>query len=312
MIKMNIFAAANTKNVFHKGKGGNLYQLDTISNQINLESKMTEFGWNINYISSEGKEKESCEMVNLVHRNNYLDIFRQEKSQTTYLSNGLMLQPSLYPTALEHALIAKRMVDSALKNGSAFSTVGGGHHCEFGMPFGFGLVNTLAISAVYATTLKQRVVILDLDTHYSNGCNDLLHNREDILMTSLWNQSIPAWKYCDSKDNLFHVKVTSSNDYFVELKKLMDKIEDFKPSLFIYHLGFDVLDSDRMGGVHGMNKAKLLLREKLVRKFIDKLQTPYLVYRGGGYVDYRDGELETSARKAGLLEIQMSAIKVYI
>lgn len=192
---MDIFAAKSTKDVWHKGKTGNVYQLDSISSQLNVEKRLEDSGNPIKYVDSRGREKEAEELVTLVHQKNYLDVFRRKKEEPAFTSSGLMLQPSLYPVALQHALISKDIVDSALANKVSFTSIGGGHHCEKDKPLGFGLVNNMAISAVYATSLNQRVALIDLDTHYSNGCMDLLRQRENILMTSLWNQAIPAWKY---------------------------------------------------------------------------------------------------------------------
>jgi len=308
---MTVFAAKSTKDIWHKGKKGNVYQLDSILNQLNIEKKLLEAGFQINYVDSKNREKEAENLVSLVHKKGYLNVFNQKAEKETYLSNGLMLQESLYPLVLEHALIAKEIVDSALEN-YAFSTIGGGHHCEYEKPLGFGLVNNMAISAIYASSLGNRVAVLDLDTHYSNGCNDLLRNKKNILMCSLWNQVIPAWKYFDSQNNLVHEKVTNITEYFGKLNIVLEEISRFKPSLFIYHLGFDVLETDRMGGIVGMDEAKLLEREIIVKRFLDAQRIPFIIYRGGGYINY-GGNIQTQeARRENLIRTQVIAIEQYL
>jgi acetoin utilization deacetylase AcuC-like enzyme len=309
---MNILAAKSTKDIWHKGNNGNVYQLDSITNQLNIEKRLLEEGHVVRYIDSASREEEAKGLVHQVHDKKYLDVFKQETTDDVYLSNGLMLQKSLYPLALEHALIAKDLVDMAKSEKSSFSTIGGGHHCEYGKPLGFGLVNTMAISATYATSLGEKVALLDLDTHYSNGCNDLLKHKESILMCSLWNQVIPAWKYYEKQDNLIHEKVNDIVDYFEKLDNLLKSIKLFQPSLLIYHLGFDVLDTDRMGGVIGMNEEELLKRETIVRAFMDAHQIPSVIYRGGGYTKYCDGAQVNKERQDKLLKTQMAAINQYL
>ncbi len=308
---MKIFAAASTKDVWHKGRAGNKYQLDSILSQLNIEKNLQQAGITINNVSSTNQGSQAQELVNLVHSKKYLEVFQQENSNVSYLSNGLMLQPSLYPLALEHALIAKALVDSTISEGFAMTTIGGGHHCEKDKPLGFGLVNTMAISATYAVSKKQRVALLDLDTHYSNGCMDLLLNKGNILMTSLWNQVIPAWKYYEEQTNLIHKKITDADDYFTKLKAILQQIEKFKPTLIIYQLGFDVLAIDRMGGIPGMNQAKLLQREVAVKEFLTKTKIPYLIYRGGGYINHLGDVKEVESRKKKLIETQLEAMKIH-
>lgn len=308
---MTILAAKTTKDIWHKGKNGNIYQLDSVVSQLTIEKKLLEDGHNISYIDSTGREGEAKELIDSVHSKNYLNIFTDEHVGDFYLPNAYLVQPSLYPVALEHALIAKDLVDLALVENKSFSTVGGGHHCQYDMPLGFGFVNTMAISATYAASLGHKVALLDLDTHYSNGCNDLLRRKPNILMCSLWNQVIPAWKYYEAQDNLVHEKVSDTVDYFDKLNRMLEKIKMFNPSLFIYHLGFDVLETDRMGGVPGMTKENLLKREKIVKEFLDNQNIPYIIYRGGGYTKY-DGDAQTiQVRKNALLDTQISGFNNY-
>ena len=307
-----IFAAKSTKDVWHKGKNGNIYQLDSIVNQLSIECALTNAGFQIEYLESIGREKEAEEIISLVHDNNYLDIFKQDSEEPKYLSNGLMLQKSLYALALEHALIAKDAVTAALQSNLSLATIGGGHHCGFDKPFGFGLVNTMAISAVQASIISGKVAVLDLDTHYSNGCNEILRHKKDILMCSLWNQRIPAWEYFEKQDNLIHEEVKDVSDYFNKLNTLLDKIKSFKPTLMIYHLGFDVLETDRMGGIPGMNEKMLLKRELIIKEFLDTQKIPCLIYRGGGYINHTDSPKMISKRKESLLKTQISAFGQYI
>jgi len=308
---MKILAAKSTNEIMHKGKSGNVYQLDSIHNQVNIEKRLSENGHKIHYVDSQNRVEEAIGLVNLVHKEGYLDVFIPKDNQTVYLSNGLMLQRPLYHLALEHALIAKDLVDALKNEELSFSSIGGGHHCEYDKPLGFGLVNTMAISATHSAASGERVALLDLDIHYSNGCNDILFQKENILMCSLWNQVIPAWKYYEVQNNLIHEKVNDVTDYFEKLDNLLERIKLFKPSIFIYHLGFDVMDTDRMGGITGMSEEGLLKREKIIREFMDTQQIPSLIYRGGGYTKYSDDFQANKERQEKLIDIQMKAINQY-
>lgn len=224
-----------------------------------------------------------------------------------------MWQPKLYNYALESALVCKEAVDEALAKGRSLAVIGGGHHAEYDRPLGFCTVNTMAISALYASRkLHKKTAIIDLDIHYSNGCFDILNGKEGIFCYSIWNKKVDKWKFTKSGNNLWHRKVETKDDYFRALSELFKHFEERDIDLVLYHLGMDPLEIDRMGGIVGFGSTDLYKREKMVSKFLDHLRIPYTIFLGGAYINYSKGEKAANRQKKSVTGYQYRALGYHL
>ncbi len=290
--RIKAFYPVTTPEILHKGKDGNTYRLDGIEKLVQLRESFTKNS-SIDVIKINSKENEvvAADLINNIHSTNLLKSYKTGSPEALANSSGTMWQPKLYDFVIEQAIVSQLAAQEANNNGTSIAISGGGHHVEKESAFGFGQINTIAISALEAVELGNRVAVLDLDTHYSNGCIDVLRNREGIKVYSLWNQKLDKWKFYKEGGNIWHKKVENVEDYFLKLNELMEDIRAFKPDLIIYHLGLDILDTDRMGGVKGMNKSELLKKEALIKTLIrNELNTKLIIFLGGAYIDWSRGK----------------------
>lgn len=301
-----------TPHIMHRGKSGNVYRLDGFDKCVRIKDKLTgDPKYELRFV--DGKEDESLarQLISLAHDPQIIDAYRTGIPNELANSSGVLWQEGLCEFVLESALSCKYSVDAALRNGVALAVVGGGHHAEYDRPLGFGTVNTMAIAALYAQTLGKRSALVDCDVHYSNGCFDILRNKDDIWVSSIWNKKVDKWKYYESGRNIWQRKVNTAQEYFEALKELRQSLSDFEPGFGVYHLGMDVLTMDRMGGVEGFTVEKLYEREQKIAELMHKIAIPYVIFLGGAYIDYSQGEEFAIAQKKLVTEYQEHALKIH-
>lgn len=301
-----------TPEIFHRGKAGNVYRLDGFDKCVRLYEKIKDdLGYEVITVSSSGNESLAKQLIRLAHPQKIISAYKTGKPSELANASGVLWQPKLYNFVLESAIASKEGVDQATSDQRSLVITGGGHHAQSDHPFGFCTINTMSIAALYAQKKNGlRAAIVDLDVHYSNGCLEILKGNPDIFVASLWNQKLDKWRFTKSKDNLWDKHVQSRSDYFRALKTLSQKLHRWQPELIIYHLGLDVLKTDRMGGV-GLSPSDLLRREKLVSQMFKKAKVPYVIFLGGAYVDYSKGEKFAQKQKASLTNLQYRALSYY-
>lgn len=279
---------------------------------IRLYDKLSKNGQFIEKVQIGNSEAQAQNLINSVHDSKILEVYKSGVPGSLANSVGVMWQPAVYNFVLESALCSQYVVDAAYNSKVSAAIVGGGHHCERNRPLGFCTINTMAIAANYYTSNSDKsVAIVDLDAHYSNGCFDILEDKENILCTSIWNKKLDKWKAFESKNNIWHKQVFNSSEYFNAMEDLEDVIMSFSPSFIIYHLGLDALETDRLGGISGMNNELLLKRDALINRMVKRLKCPYAIFLGGVYVDYSKGEKETKVQKDEITKLQINLLKIH-
>lgn len=310
---MNAYYPASSNNIFHKGKNGNTYVLDGIQKLVNIANKYkSENKFSVKDISFKNIDIAKAEnIINNVHNPKILIAYKTGKPLELAESAGVMWQPKIYEHVIENAILCEQVVDEALTYKKALAVLGGGHHAEKDTPFGFCLINTMAISALYAVHKGLSVSIIDLDTHYSNGCFDILHNNPNVNVYSIWNQKLDKWKDFAVKGNIWHKFAKDADDYFEHLAELASKIKSNPTDLVIYHLGLDVLDSDRMGGIKGMTPQKAIERDTKMSQLLKDLAIPFVIFLGGGYIDWSKGPDYASAQRESLTNLFCNNIDLF-
>ncbi len=311
---MKAYYPKSTNKIMHKGRQGNPYRLDGIEKCIQV-SKHFKNSTTLDVIevstNSVILEKEAIALVSSVHTPEILSAYKTGTPESLANSSGIMWQSDTYVYALENALAAKLATEEALRTGFALAIEGGGHHAEKNHPFGFCLINTMAIAAQVGIEMNKKVAIVDLDTHYSNGCFDILKGNPNITVYSLWNQKLDKWKETKA-DNLWYEKVETVDDYLEKLNSLVTALTRFKPDLVIYHLGLDIMDSDRMGGVVGLKDSDTTKRDLMIKAFLSKNNTPIVVFLGGAYVDWSKGVEFAKERRKYLTDLFCKEIELLI
>lgn len=305
---MKVFYPKTTNEIMHKGKTGKIYRLDGFDKLVLLhDTLVSDCNYDLIEVDAEFENNTlvGTKLINLIHSPRIIEAYKTGLPLELAESSGIMWQPKIYNQALEQALICKIAVDNTQYDKTTIALTGGGHHAEYDTPFGFCLINTMALTAIYAQeTYKYKTILIDLDTHYSNGCFDILQNKKDVFCTSLWNQKLEKWKdFNPNEENIWHRKCLNSDEYFKNLKKLKALCIKFNPDLIIYHLGLDVLETDRMGGVQGMNNEKLNQRERLMIELFKQLSAKLIVFFGGAYINHANTPLEITNQKVIVTEI---------
>ncbi|MCC7289764.1 hypothetical protein IT417_00710 [bacterium] len=309
---MKGFYPATTPLIMHKGNAENVYRLDCLDHCIRFMKR-----WKSNFevvdIKYNGRSRsESIELVKTVHNANFISCFQSGTPKEFFDSMGIQWQPKLFDFVMEQSITSKEVVDEVMLYDRAVAITGGGHHSETDKPYGFGPINTMSISAIEALKRKLKVAVIDLDTHYSNGCMEILKGRDGVKFYSLWNQKLDKWSVTESGGNIWHRRVKDVDDYFVKLEELVTDVKCFQPDFVIYHLGLDVLETDRMGGVHGLDEKKLLEREMIVKDMVlGYLKSKIAVFLGGAYIDRSKGEPYAQQMKEITTKLYYQALTSY-
>ena len=290
-----------------------MYRLDGFQKCISLRDVLKrDNDYSMGNISLETREdiEEATKLINNIHNPKIIEAYKTGIPSELANSSGVMWQPSLYNLVLESALASKYVVDEALINSRSLAIIGGGHHAEIETPYGFCTINTMAISAKYALNKVNSAAIFDLDTHYSNGCFDTLKDEQRAKIYSIWNQKLDKWKYFPNSTQVCHYKVDNAEDYFKNLDQILNNIKENKPELLIYHMGLDVLETDRMGGIKGMNEQKLIEREKLISQYIKELNIPLAIFLGGAYINWSNGTEFASIQREEVVSLQHTLLNI--
>lgn len=311
---MRAYYPATTPEIIHRGKSENIYRLDGIEKSILLSEELSKNS-KIQVIQVESKDDDGIgkDLINQVHSEKVLQSYKTGQPEELANASGIMWQPKLYDFSIEQALVSKLVTQEASKNGFSVGITGGGHHAESNSGYGFCPVNTIAISALEARKLGHKVAVLDLDTHYSNGCIQILKDEENIKVYSLWNQRLEKWSFYDKGGNIWHERVEDVEDYFDKLEQLVSNMKDFSPDFIVYHLGMDILETDRMGGVKGMSKERMLEKEEVIKKLISKtLNSKLAIFFGGTYIDWSKGEKYAHEQREQSIETTAQIVRLFL
>lgn len=308
---MKAFYPRSTNQILHRSKTGEVYVLDNIDNYIRLADALKQDN-RFEVIDVEAVDVNLAKsLFNSAHDPNLLDFYTNAEPNTFENGFGLMWQPKLTSLILEQSLSAKYVIDDLESSNVSLAVTGGGHHAQYKKPFGFCGVNTLAIASLYASE-KYKVAVIDLDTHYSNGTFDILLDKPNIYCISIWNQILEKWAYHESGKNIWHKKVTDINSYKDSLDDLKTYLLEIKPTLVIYHLGLDPLETDRLGGVPGMSLQELFEREKFIKDLSKELNAKVGIFLGGGYIDRTNGQTYAEQLRTQLTTAQYEIICSYL
>ncbi len=146
----------------------------------------------------------------------------------------------------------KRVLSKQLSN--AFCCVRPpGHHAGRHGASGFCIFNNIAIAALYALDVLKvaRIAILDIDAHHGDGTEDILKNRSNIQLFSLFQEGIfPHVGHQSSAENVHNTPLqagdTGQKACEVIRNKWIPALREFKPDLIFVAAGFDAHSDEIM------------------------------------------------------------------
>ena len=158
--------------------------------------------------------------------------------------------------------IADQLVANHIDNGFALIRPPG-HHAEKDMALGFCLFNNVAILARYLQKQHgiNKVMILDWDVHHGNGTQHTFEDDPSVLYISThqypYYPGTGAWYETGSGRgegatlNCPMSAGTGDAEYEkVFMEKILPKLDQFQPEMFIISAGFDAHRDDPLGQIN--------------------------------------------------------------
>ena len=131
-----------------------------------------------------------------------------------------------------------------------------GHHAEKDTAMGFCFLNSIGVGAVYALRQKSigKVAVVDFDIHHGNGTQDFLLNKPNCLFISIHQKMLfPNTGYekeTGVNNNILNIPVSPLSDStdlrYIFDRKVVPKLESFKPDFLLISAGFDGHKNDQI------------------------------------------------------------------
>jgi acetoin utilization deacetylase AcuC-like enzyme len=157
--------------------------------------------------------------------------------------------PGIYEHALRGAGAALDTARAGMKGNRAFSLMRPpGHHAMRERAMGFCYFSNIAVAALDALENgADRVAIWDFDAHHGNGTEDIVANNQRIAFASI--HQFPGYPGTGTRSfgniHNFPVPPLAPREMHVaEVRRALDELIAFKPSLLLVSAGFDASAGD--------------------------------------------------------------------
>ena len=175
----------------------------------------------------------------------------------------------------------------ALGHGIATHVAGGSHHAHRDFGAGFCVFNdvAIAIEALRAEGLAERVLVVDCDVHQGDGTAAIFADEPRVFTLSLHGAAnFPARKMRSDLDVAL-ADGTGDADYLAALDgALAAAFAGFAPDFVFYNAGVDVHRDDRLGRL-SLGDEGIRERDARVIRACRTRGLPLAVVSGGGYGD---------------------------
>ena len=148
-----------------------------------------------------------------------------------------------------------------------------GHHAETTRANGFCFVNNIAVTARYLQKKYSvsKIAIIDFDVHHGNGTQDIFYKDPSVAYGSI--HEFPLFPGTGSENetgvgNIFNAPITAETNgkSFIETldKKVLAKIDKFKPEIILISTGFDAHARDPLAHVNLESQNYYVITKKIV------------------------------------------------
>ena len=240
-----------------------------------------------------------------VHTEDYLELLKSP----TYVAQALELPvlaslASVYPQFFEkHVLQPMRLAtqgtilatEAALQGQIAINLGGGYHHARRNNGEGFCIYSDVAIAIAKLRNdgileKDDRVLIVDLDVHQSNGLERIFYNDKTVYILDMYNQEIyPQDRWAQNRINCDIRLSTGTKDqeYLTYLTRyLPHALEELKKQgkirLAFYIAGTDIYRGDQIGHLN-ISSEGVFKRDAYVFDILTSESVPWVMVLGGGY-----------------------------
>jgi acetoin utilization deacetylase AcuC-like enzyme len=162
---------------------------------------------------------------------------------------------------------ARSAVDVALSAAAAVATGSAvayglcrppGHHAATSLYGGYCFFNNAAVAAHHlASTIGDRVAVLDVDYHHGNGTQQIFYDRDDVVFVSLHGDPRRAYPYHTgfgdetgtgrgrgATQNYALPEALDDDGYLAVLGEALDFLDRFDPAVVVVSLGLDTYGGD--------------------------------------------------------------------
>ena len=219
-----------------------------------------------------------------VHTPAYLAAVETGEPRALAASNGLEWTPGLYAAAACSSQGLARAAVRALQQGGVAGSLSAGlHHARANRGAGFCTFNGLALAARAALEAgAASVLILDLDAHFGGGTWSIVSAWDRV-----WHADVSVSDF-DRYDPNGHPRaivdrVTSGALYLDVIRRVLDGLSATTFDLLIYNAGMDPFEGCAVGGLHGITRTELDLREQVVFDWARAYGIPVAFALAGGY-----------------------------
>ena len=225
-------------------------------------------------------ETQLCE----VHDPSYVTAVRTGEPRALAESQGFPWDPSLWSMvcASNGGVVAAAL--AAIAEGVAGSLSSGLHHAGRGRGAGFCTFNGLALGVRAARAAGAgAILVLDLDAHCGGGTHSLVADDPQV-----WQLDIavsPFDTYAPTARTTLDL-VRDAARYLSVLQSRLQELEAGAPGfdLCLYNAGMDPFEGCSIGGLRGITRAILEVRERLVFDWCGRRRIPVAFVLAGGYL----------------------------
>lgn len=179
---------------------------------------------------------------------------------------------------------------TALVEGIAANLAGGTHHAFADHGEGFCVLNdvAIAIAQLWAESLVDRVLVIDLDVHQGNGTAAIFADDERVFTFSMHGaKNYPARKMHSTLDVELSDGIGDAEYLGILAARLPDVLATARAELVFYVAGVDVAAGDRYGKL-GLTDEGVRAREDLVVAAVRDRGLPLCIALAGGYAPTRE------------------------
>lgn len=198
------------------------------------------------------------EQLERVHDASYLDYLQEmaPSEGTVALDPDTWMSPATLPAASRAAGAAVHAVDLVMSGElqSAFcNTRPPGHHAERDKAMGFCFYNNVCVAAAHALAQHKlkRVAIVDFDTHWGNGTDNIFESEKRVHIFATFEDHLFPEADVPSLPGRIHNVALQPGTRGKEVREiyndhLLPALDGMKPQLILISAGFDAHREDEI------------------------------------------------------------------
>ena len=167
-----------------------------------------------------------------------------------------------------------------------------GHHAETTRANGFCFINNAAVTARYLQKKYNinKIAIIDFDVHHGNGSQEIFYKDKSVAYGSIHQHPLFPGTGLEEETgvgNIYNAPINAgtSGEDFIRIfdKKILDRIEKFKPEIIIISAGFDAHKRDPLSQINLESEHFYTITKKIVEISNIHSQGKIISFLEGGY-----------------------------